>query len=84
MVKVDDARHELFWSPEHPQLIQAQLEILHNNTVVDRVSSYTAMREVAVRDGRFILNARPYFWGLVIVKNKNRVIPRKHRPSHAA
>ena len=81
---IDDARHELFWSPEHPQLIQAQLEILHENTVVDRVSSYTAMREVAVRDGRFILNARPYFWGLVIVKNKNRVIPRKHRPSHAA
>jgi beta-galactosidase/beta-glucuronidase len=58
---IDDARAALLWSPEHPQLIRAELEIAHDQTVLDRVSSYTAMREVAVKHGRFLLNGRPYY-----------------------
>ena len=58
---IDDARFDLMWSPEHPQLIRAELEIRHDQTVLDKVASYTAMREVGTRDGRFLLNNRPYF-----------------------
>ncbi|WP_245896043.1 glycoside hydrolase family 2 protein [Deinococcus irradiatisoli] len=58
---IDDARHALLWSPEHPQLLDAVLELLGpDGEVFDRVESYTALRSVGVDDGRFLLNGRPY------------------------
>ncbi len=58
---VDDSRNELLWSPESPRLLEASLELLDASMQsVDRVSSYTALREVAVSGDRFILNGRPY------------------------
>ncbi len=58
---IDDARHALMWSPEHPQLLDATLELLGAaGETLDRVQSYTALRSVGVDDGRFLLNGRPY------------------------
>ncbi|CAM3631705.1 Putative Glycoside hydrolase family 2 [Deinococcus saxicola] len=57
---IDAARADLLWSPEHPQLIQASVELSQDGRVIDQVSSYTAMRSVAVDQQHFLLNGRPY------------------------
>jgi beta-galactosidase/beta-glucuronidase len=58
---IDDSRNDLLWSPSHPQLIDAELELLgERGEVLDEVRSYTALRSFAVDGGRFCLNGRPY------------------------
>ncbi|MFB9993171.1 glycoside hydrolase family 2 protein [Deinococcus oregonensis] len=57
---IDAARRFLLWTPEHPQLIAATLEVVQGGEILDRVQSYTAMRSVAVDAQHFLLNGRPY------------------------
>lgn len=63
---IDIVRNELLWTPEHPQLIEATVELLQNGTVIDRVRSYTAMRSVNVDQQHFLLNGRPYTLKMVL------------------
>jgi len=64
---IDDHRNELLWSPQCPTLIQAELELRDGaGNVLDRVSSYTAMRSVAVDGDKFLLNGYPYKMRLVL------------------
>jgi beta-galactosidase/beta-glucuronidase len=61
-----DVRRELFWSPEHPELIDARITLLRDNAPFDTVESYTAMRAVRFEHGAFILNGLPYRLRLVL------------------
>ena len=64
---VDDYRNELLWSPESPNLIEANLELRdESGQLLDAVESYTALREVGVQGDRFLLNHRPYELRLVL------------------
>ncbi|GGJ47265.1 glycoside hydrolase family 2 protein [Deinococcus roseus] len=54
----DDVRNHLTWSPEHPQLIDVELTVLQAGQPTDTVQSYTALREVRLEEGRFLLNDR--------------------------
>lgn len=63
---IGDARSEYLWSPEHPTLVDVNLRLHHGQEVLDEVSSYTALREVATQGGRFLLNGRSYFLRLVL------------------
>ncbi|WP_051963482.1 glycoside hydrolase family 2 protein [Deinococcus misasensis] len=64
---IDDARDDFLWSPEHPQLLDAEITLLdEQGKVLDQVSSYTALRSVEVRDNHFYLNGRPYYLRLVL------------------
>lgn len=63
---IDDFRNELLWTPERPRLIDAEITLEHDGRVIDRVSSYTALRSVGVQRERFILNGRPYPLRLVL------------------
>lgn len=63
---IDDFRNDLLWSPAHPQLIEARVELLRGETVLDRVYSYTALRSVQVKGNRFLLNGRPYYLRMVL------------------
>jgi len=63
---IDDSRNELLWSPERPTLLTAELTLHHHGRVLDRVSSYTALRSVAITRDRFMLNGRPYPLRLVL------------------
>ncbi|ACO46248.1 glycoside hydrolase family 2 protein [Deinococcus deserti] len=63
---IDDFRNELLWSPRHPQLITAQVELMVGEEVIDRVYSYTALRSVTVSGNRFLLNGRPYYLKMVL------------------
>ncbi|HEX8524455.1 MAG TPA: glycoside hydrolase family 2 TIM barrel-domain containing protein [Tepidisphaeraceae bacterium] len=57
---IDDLRNELLWAPWSPNLIQARLELTEaDDTEVDRVKSYTAMRSVSVQGDRLVMNGRP-------------------------
>ena len=57
---IDDFRNELLWSPEVPRLINVEIELATSDgVVVDRVSSYTALRSFAIDGERFVLNGRP-------------------------
>lgn len=54
------------WSPQHPQLYDLRVELLHGETVVDQVDSYFAMRKVQVKPDqngipRIHLNDAPLF-----------------------
>lgn len=63
---IDDFRNELLWSPGHPRLLRARLDLLVGEQVIDRVYSYAALRSVGVRGNRFLLNGRPYYLKMVL------------------
>jgi hypothetical protein len=64
---IDDYRNELLWCPETPTLITAQIELWgERGERLDAVTSYTALRSVAVQRDRFVLNGRPYYMRLVL------------------
>lgn len=63
---IDDARNELLWSPERPTLLDLTITLRQGSEAVDRVESYTGLRSVEAREGRFFLNGRPYFQRLVL------------------
>lgn len=57
----------LFWWPHAPNLIDAELTLLGPaGEVIDTVTSYTAMRGVAIIGDRFFLNGRPFKLQLVL------------------
>ena len=58
---IDDYRNQMLWSPESPKLIDAVLELKDSDgNVMDRVTSYTAIRSMALLGDRFVLNGKPY------------------------
>lgn len=60
---------ELLWSPKHPNLIDATLQLVHEGGVVDEAHSYTALRSVSAAHDRLLLNGRPYFLRLALAQN---------------
>jgi hypothetical protein len=63
-------RRALLWAPEHPNLIDAEIELIDaGGTTVDRIESYFGLRQIEARDGRFILNGVPTFLRLVLAQN---------------
>ncbi len=64
---IDDYRNELLWSSASPTIIDVDVELRDSDgTVVDRVQSYTALRDVRTENDRFILNGRPLNLRLVL------------------
>jgi len=63
---IDDFRNHLLWSPLHPTLIEAVVELWHGDRRIDAVWSYTALRSVGVQGNRFMLNGRPFFLKMVL------------------
>jgi hypothetical protein len=63
---IDDSRNVLLWSPERPTLLNAEVTLYHGDQVLDTVTSYTALRSVAIHRDRFMLNGRAYQLRLVL------------------
>jgi beta-galactosidase/beta-glucuronidase len=63
---IDDFRNHLLWSPSHPTLIEATVELWRGDRRLDAVWSYTALRSVGVQGNRFMLNGRPFFLKMVL------------------
>ncbi|MEU2358908.1 sugar-binding domain-containing protein [Streptomyces misionensis] len=52
----------LLWSPENPHLVDAAVRLNDSEDApVDHISSYLGLRSIGTRDGRFLLNTKPYF-----------------------
>jgi beta-galactosidase/beta-glucuronidase len=53
---------QLFWSPDHPNLIEATITLLTAaDAAIDAVQSYAGFRSVGIGQGRFRLNGRALF-----------------------
>lgn len=64
---IDDFRNEILWSPEAPNLIDANVKLfLPSGELIDEVDTYTALRTVNIEGNRFILNGRPYYLRLAL------------------
>lgn len=63
-------RMRLLWSPDEPNLIGADIEIIDRaGRMVDRVESYFGLRRIELDNGYFILNGVPVFLRLVLAQN---------------
>lgn len=63
-------RRHLLWAPEHPNLIDAQIELVdESGRLADRVESYVGLRRIEIQGGKFILNGVPTFLRLVLAQN---------------
>lgn len=56
----------LLWSPETPNLVDVDMQLLRGDTVVDRVTSYFGMRKIHTENGLVMLNNQPYYMKLVL------------------
>ena len=54
------------WEPGNPSLYDLTLEVLDNETPVDRVASYAGLRKIHVEGNRVYLNNRPLYQRLVL------------------
>lgn len=63
---IDDHRNDLLWTPERPTLITANIKLWRGETLLDEITSYTALRSTHVQRDRFMLNGRPYHLRMVL------------------
>jgi beta-galactosidase/beta-glucuronidase len=56
----------LLWSPDQPTLINAQVTLLQEGAVLDRLQSYTALRSISVQRERILLNGRSFNMRMVL------------------
>jgi beta-galactosidase/beta-glucuronidase len=64
---IDDSRNSLLWSPNAPNLIDADLSLSdEQGNLLEQVRSYAALRSAAVQGDRFLLNGRPYLLRMVL------------------
>ncbi|SES26076.1 glycoside hydrolase family 2 protein [Salipaludibacillus aurantiacus] len=54
------------WSPEHPNLYDAEFRIKEDQRTLDKISSYFGMRKVSIENGKVMLNNKPYYMKLVL------------------
>ena len=59
-------REAILWSPEHPNLVDAELTLMDGETVIDRVESYAGLRSCGAANSRFLLNGHPYYTRMVL------------------
>lgn len=58
------------WTPHHPHLIDATIELLATDgSVLDTIESYFGLRRIEAVDGRLLLNGVPLFLRLVLAQN---------------
>lgn len=54
-------RARFLWSPEHPVLIDATVQLRGQESVLDMIQSYFGIRSTGVGHGQFLLNGQPYY-----------------------
>jgi beta-galactosidase/beta-glucuronidase len=54
------------WSPENPHLYDLILRLYQGDTLLDEVTSYVGLRNIELRDGKFVLNGDPLYLKFVL------------------
>ncbi len=57
---------KLFWTPEHPNLIDVKAELVEGTEVCDTIYTYFGLRKISVRDDVILLNNNPYYQRLIL------------------
>ncbi len=76
----------IYWSPDHPHLYSAEVNVSYSDAFSDRWRSQFGIREFTIRDQQFYLNDKPlylkatFFEGLYPV---NLALPGQSRNGHA-
>ncbi len=66
-VSSEDANFRLhFWSPADPNLYDIEFEVLERGVLMDHVSSYFGMRDIAVKGNKVFLNNQEFYQRLVL------------------
>lgn len=55
-----------YWTPETPNLYEAQFMLIKDNIEEDRVNTYFGMRKISVKGDMILLNNRPLYQKLVL------------------
>jgi hypothetical protein len=55
-----------WWSPEKPNLYDAEFTLFVEGIEADKVNSYFGMRKISVENGKVYLNNHPYYMKLVL------------------
>jgi len=63
------SRDTTLWSPRFPNLVDAEIELLDEDVVVDTVWSYAGLRSSAFAGGRYMLNGQPTYLRMVLGQN---------------
>lgn len=54
------------WSPAHPELYDLKITLYKDGQPVDEVLSYFGMRDIAIKDGKILLNGHPIYQRLIL------------------
>jgi beta-galactosidase/beta-glucuronidase len=63
---LEDLGGTIFWTPEQPVLFDVVFQVHKNDAIVDEVKSYFGLRKVSVKNGKFMLNNRPYYQKMLL------------------
>jgi len=58
--------HPRRWSPDAPHLYGFRFRLRHHGQLLDEVWSYAGLRDIQLRDGRFLLNGQDTFLAMVM------------------
>ncbi len=67
--RIQHERRSYLWSPDYPNLVEAQVRLLLGDEVVDEVGSYCGIRTAGASDDQFVLNGRAYPLRMVLAQN---------------
>ena len=54
------------WTPEQPNLYDLTITLKRNGATIDEVKSYFGLRDVAIKDGKVLLNGVPIYQRLIL------------------
>jgi len=57
---------DIVWSPENPVLFDVELSLFDAEANKDEVKSYFGLRKVSVKNGKFMLNNKPYYQKMIL------------------
>jgi beta-galactosidase/beta-glucuronidase len=67
--RIHHGRWRYLWSPENPNLMDAEVAVLTGDQQIDVVRSYCGLRSIAAEGGQVMLNGRGYPLRLVLAQN---------------
>jgi beta-galactosidase/beta-glucuronidase len=67
--RIHHERRSYLWSPEYPNLVDAEVRLVDGDEVVDEVRSYCGLRSTGTSDRHFVLNGRGYPLRMVLAQN---------------
>mgnify|MGYP006281785341 CR=1 FL=1 len=66
-VNVSDQNNSIkLWHPDNPELYDLEFIILKDDQIVDKISSYFAMRKISIQGDKILLNNQPIYQKLIL------------------